>query len=349
MDGRDNRWSSRRSRVGKHFRGGKHPPRTRKDWQKPRQRPAEDFKGRGRAQNKQTAEETIEIIDEGGYEYIYDSDDEHDSDNESVLVPLQADLKYARDNTVTYTSEQSQALTKFNEVVISEGMDDSAAAAAAAASTKEEVEDTTIYEIHKETTLVGCKSLVDEGYNVLALNFASARNPGGGFLKGSNAQEESLARASGLYHCIHDSEMYGVNEQRAYQTKYMYTHMMIYSPNVPVFRDDQDELILQPYKISFVTAPAVNATEASKRSVGLETLNKVMTARIDRILGIAKHYGHDALVLGSYGCGVFGNSIQDVGEIFCELLTGKYAGSFKKVVFSVLGDHDYDTLTTIFE
>ncbi len=331
MEGRDNRWSSRRSRVGKHFRGGKHPPRTKKDWQKPRQRPAEDFRGKGRAQNKQTAEETIDIISKGGYEYFYDSDDEHNS-SESVFVSLEADLKYARDNTVTYTSEQSQELTKFNE--------------------ENKTEDTTIYEIHKETTLVGCKGLVDEGYNVLALNFASARNPGGGFLKGSNAQEESLARASGLYHCIHDSEMYEVNEQRAYQTKYMYTHMMIYSPNVPVFRDSRDgndELILKPYKVSFITAPAVNSTEASKRGVKFETINDVMTARIDRILAIAKEKGHDALVLGAYGCGVFGNDMQDVGEIFCELLTGKYAGSFKKIVFSVLSDHDYDVLTTIFE
>ncbi len=326
--GRDNRYSSRRSRVGKHFRGGKHPPRTKKDWAKPRERPAEDFRGKGRAQNKQTAGDTLEIIDEGGYEYIYDSGENPDS--ESVHVPLQADLKYARDNTVTFTSEQSLAMTKFDQE------DDSASAE-------------TIYEVHKETTLVGCKGLADEGYNVAALNFASARNPGGGFLKGSNAQEESLARASGLYHCIHDSTMYEFNEQNAQKTKCMYTHQMIYSRNVPVFRDDDDELVLKPYKVSFITAPAVNAKEASKRGVQLETINKAMEARIDRILGIAKDKGHDAIVLGAYGCGVFGNSMQDIGEIFCELLTEKYAGSFKKVVFSVLGGHDYDILTTIFE
>ena len=38
--------------------------------------------------------------------------------------------------------------------------------------------------------------------DVVCLNFASTKNPGGGFLRGSQAQEESLARASGLYACI---------------------------------------------------------------------------------------------------------------------------------------------------
>lgn len=55
-------------------------------------------------------------------------------------------------------------------------------------------------EIENQSTLAAIRSLVGEGAEpVAALNFASARNPGGGFLGGSQAQEESLARSSGLY------------------------------------------------------------------------------------------------------------------------------------------------------
>ena len=67
-----------------------------------------------------------------------------------------------------------------------------------------------------ETTLGAVQRLAEEkgttGDNLALLNFASARNPGGGFLGGSNAQEESLARCSALYACLKDNPMYAYNE-----------------------------------------------------------------------------------------------------------------------------------------
>src|SRR5258708_32885215 len=59
----------------------------------------------------------------------------------------------------------------------------------------------TAFEVANETTLEGCARLVASGQyeRVGALNFASAKHPGGGFLGGAKAQEESLARSSGLY------------------------------------------------------------------------------------------------------------------------------------------------------
>src|SRR5438105_1456545 len=67
---------------------------------------------------------------------------------------------------------------------------------------------------------------------VAALNFASARHPGGGWLSGAHAQEESLARASGLVASIADDPMYA---RHAQSHDALYTSSAIYTSDVPVF------------------------------------------------------------------------------------------------------------------
>ncbi|HEU5381163.1 MAG TPA: TIGR02452 family protein, partial [Ktedonobacteraceae bacterium] len=56
------------------------------------------------------------------------------------------------------------------------------------------------FAVVNETTLQGCARLIasQQYQRIGVLNFASAKNPGGGFLRGAQAQEESLARSSAL-------------------------------------------------------------------------------------------------------------------------------------------------------
>jgi uncharacterized protein (TIGR02452 family) len=186
------------------------------------------------------------------------------------------------------------------------------------------------------TTLAAARRLIhDEGAgDVLCLNFASAKNPGGGFLNGSQAQEESLARASGLYACIAPMRaMYDTNRQLG---SCLYTDHMIYSPRVPVFRDDDDALLTEPYAVSVITAPAVNAgaLRAGERS----RVEPTMLGRTEKVLAVAAAHGHEVLVLGAWGCGVFRNDPADVARWFRHHLCGGAAlrGAFRTVVFAVL-------------
>src|SRR5262245_47594564 len=61
-------------------------------------------------------------------------------------------------------------------------------------------------EVVNKSTLAAALRLVEEGLRPAALNFASAKHPGGGFLGGARAQEESLARSSGLYACLRGND-----------------------------------------------------------------------------------------------------------------------------------------------
>jgi uncharacterized protein (TIGR02452 family) len=171
---------------------------------------------------------------------------------------------------------------------------------------------------------------------VALLNFASARNPGGGFLSGSQAQEESLARASGLYASI--SQMTDYYEANRRNKSALYTDHMIYSPRVPVFRDDDDRLLEEPWTVAMITAPAVNAGVVRANEPGsVSQIAETMDRRIASVLGLAAHHGHDALVLGAWGCGVFANDPQEIAELFASHLLGegRFARAFSEVVFAV--------------
>ncbi len=193
--------------------------------------------------------------------------------------------------------------------------------------------------IANETTIQGIRYLLDrQASEVLVLNFASAKHPGGGFLSGAEAQEESLALASGLYACLTPfmEEMYQFHRQ---QRSPFYSDRMIYSPKVPLFRDDQHLLLLQPYFPSILTAPAVNAM-ALHRSAPEQLISvcPVMRRRVGYVLAVARHLGYRYLVLGAWGCGVFGQDPDEMADHFYHHLYDNpaFRGAFDRVRFSIL-------------
>lgn len=168
---------------------------------------------------------------------------------------------------------------------------------------------------------------------VAALNFAAAGSPGGGFLTGARAQEESIARSSALFHCIRDRRMY---EHHRRQQDPMYSDWVIHSPEVPVFRDDAGELLETPWTLSILTCAAVNG----RALVGyapqhMSEVPDVMRRRTHRVLAVAAAQGHRRSILGAWGCGAFGLDPGMMAGIFHEALTGPFRGVFDEVVFAI--------------
>jgi uncharacterized protein (TIGR02452 family) len=195
----------------------------------------------------------------------------------------------------------------------------------------------TIVEITSETTLEAAARLAAGGENIFVLNFASAKNPGGGFLRGARAQEESLARSSGLYASLSSdiAEEYYL-ENRKCGTP-LYTDLMIYSPQVPFFRDDTGSFLEKPYLATVLTIPAPNADVIRQNAPSdIPKISSVLESRIDQILSMAVLNGHRKLVLGAWGCGIFGNSPEQVATLFKAALDGTFRNAFSEVVFAVL-------------
>ncbi|MFE2679558.1 TIGR02452 family protein, partial [Streptomyces hygroscopicus] len=195
-------------------------------------------------------------------------------------------------------------------------------------------------EVTAESSLEAARRLTAErpGEPVAVLNFASARNPGGGYLNGAQAQEEALSRASALYACLRAvPEFYAAH--RADPSPF-YSDRVIHSPGVPVFRDDRGVLLPEPYAVGFLTSAAPNAGVIARRAPDrVGAVPGALAARAERVLEVAVAHGYRRLVLGAWGCGVFRNDPAVVAGAFRGLLVGpgaRFADRFDRVVFAVL-------------
>ena len=197
-------------------------------------------------------------------------------------------------------------------------------------------EETARLEVANETTLAGIDRLLAETAGpVASLNFASAKNPGGGFLGGSQAQEESLARSSGLYPSLLKAPAYYETHRKG--TSALYTDTMILSPDCPIFRDDAGSLLDEPRLATFITSAAPNAG-AIKQNSPSDTPNipAAFLRRGEYVLALAAAHGCRSIVLGAWGCGVFRNDPTMVAETLRILLMDKeWNRRFSHVRFSV--------------
>jgi uncharacterized protein (TIGR02452 family) len=198
-------------------------------------------------------------------------------------------------------------------------------------------EQSLLIEVTDETTQIAAHRLVkSEGcHDLVLLNFASARNPSGGFITGAKAQEEDLARCSGLYPCqLTQPEYYEANRSQA---SLLYTDHIIYSPQVPWFRTRSRELLDDYFLASVITAPAPNAGEVLRRDPNAHAdIEKILRQRAGYVLAVAQDNGHRSLLLGAWGCGVFRNDASLVADAFGEWLESpRFHGCFDRVVFGI--------------
>lgn len=182
---------------------------------------------------------------------------------------------------------------------------------------------------------------------ICALNFASYKNPGGMFLKGSSAQEECLCHHSILYNVLQNFEASYYVPNRQDKNFSLYRDTMIYSKDIAFIEHPEIKDVRKVYRCDIITCAAPNRTAAIKyHSVPEEEIEKVMRSRIRFILKAAYKEEVEVLILGAFGCGVFGNKVEVVAKIFAEELWKTYGtNKLQKVVFAIpkMSDDD-DTI-----
>jgi uncharacterized protein (TIGR02452 family) len=191
-------------------------------------------------------------------------------------------------------------------------------------------------DVTDESTIAAARRLALAAKDPVAcLNFASARRPGGGYRSGAEGQEESLARSSALVACLAAVPAY--YEFHNADPDARYSDRVIYSPGVPVFRDDAGGLLERPYRVAVITSAAPNLPAITEPDHRAE-VPRILAHRAGKVLATARRHEHRRLVLGAWGCGAFGNDPTTVAGAFGQLLDpgGAFAGAFAHIVFAIL-------------
>ena len=218
--------------------------------------------------------------------------------------------------------------------------------------------------VSPKRTLEAAAPYAYAGKKVCVLNFASATNPGGGVVKGSSAQEETICRCSTLYPNLKEQRMWNqfyAPHRRAHDP--LHNDDCIYTPGVVVFKSDTDYPQLMPeekwYSVNVLTCAAPNLRERPSNGmnsgdgddavhISREELQTLHEKRMRRVLEIAWAKENEVVILGAFGCGAFRNPPAVVAQAM-KTVVQEYRKKFETIEFAVYCSTQYDTNYRVFQ
>lgn len=166
---------------------------------------------------------------------------------------------------------------------------------------------------------------------ICVLNFASFKHPGGGYLQGANSQEESLCHVSTLYEVLSQFPEY-YQKNTTCLNYGIYQNRSLYTPQIQFTAAEGGFGVHGVYfPADVLTCAAPNSKVVMRyHPEKYEEVRKAMLSRIVHIvkaimslqLSLPRHIDH--VILGAFGCGVFGNNISYVARCFCRVLQIAY-------------------------
>ena len=177
------------------------------------------------------------------------------------------------------------------------------------------------------------------------LNFASFKNPGGKFLNGARAQEECLCHESNLYNILSQFQDSFYTPNLKCLNRSLYQNKALYNEDVLFLHNNQE------IKCDVITCAAPNY-QAAHRYQGITSQENLTTldSRIKFVIDIAEEQQVETLILGAFGCGLFGQDPKEVSQLFKKYLNKtKY---IRNVIYAIPNsnrDSNYAIFKRIFQ
>lgn len=177
------------------------------------------------------------------------------------------------------------------------------------------------------------------GYLVMANDV----NAGGGYLRGTNGQEESVCRRTNIA-ALFGSMVYPIPEYGSF-----YVHDSL------ILRDSERNsyaMLAAAVRADCVLAAAYHDPPSDAKDRLCDGYRERTRRKINAILNAFLANDCHNVVLGAFGCGAFGNPVGDIAALFREALADEpYAHAFRRIVFAVLkeaGGANYRAFTQAF-
>ena len=241
--------------------------------------------------------------------------------------------------------------------------------------------------------LMTCKSTTDVVFdnstnslysNITVLDFADYLKPGGMFMEGSMAQEESLCHKSNLYNILTYGDQFSdhfADNKEAFRRSgnHAYSDACVMIPSV-IFADDKNRQKRRTVADVIVLA-APNKRHLDTDNLTDSDFDYILRKRIEMIFkasymfykkrGIITEDEHvffgkseafnlfmfddngsnikQTLILGAFGCGVFRNDPRRVAEIMIDCISKGYANMYDRVIFAIPPGFNHDVFSRVIE
>jgi len=202
-------------------------------------------------------------------------------------------------------------------------------------------------------TLTAANTLSSRGggssNHVAILNMASCLRPGGGVMTGATSQEEFLCTRTTVYPALRDS-FYRLPEVS-----------VIYTPNVLVFRnrDGEDLPKSERHHVDVASAAMLRNPDICEKG-GVQTWAneadvELVLAKMRMLMRSLVQNGVKRVVLGAWGCGAYGNPVDEVARLWKIVLLGGKKGrkepwpGIEEIVFAITDVVQCSVFQTRFE